>query len=106
MTKKRKRTSKAERVNRFWQRENERQWRAMWRAEGRSLADYKAGLGDQDSEVWKWRRAKGAEAIAEQEAAWLRDHPGNPLPEHRCSMTDEAYAEYVAWCGTRQEQPL
>jgi hypothetical protein len=36
-----------------------RQWLAMWQAEGRSLTDYKAGLQDQDSEVWKWRRAKG-----------------------------------------------
>jgi hypothetical protein len=30
----------------------------MWQAEGRSLADYKVGIDDINSEVWDWRRAK------------------------------------------------
>jgi hypothetical protein len=37
-------------------------------------------------------------ALAEAEpAAWLRDHPGNPLPEHLCSLRGAAAAEYDAW---------
>jgi hypothetical protein len=38
--------------------EREQRWQAMWQAEGRSLADYKVGIDDINSEVWDWRRAK------------------------------------------------
>jgi len=35
-----------------------RQWQAMWLPEGRSLADYNAGLDN--GEVFKWQQAKAA----------------------------------------------
>lgn len=87
-----------------WAKENERQWRAMWQAEGRSLADYKAGLEDQESDVWQWRRAKGKKAVAAERADWLRDHPGKPLPEHLCSLTEAQGAEYDAWMAKRAKR--
>jgi hypothetical protein len=87
--------------------ESERSFRAAWKAEGRSLRDYDAGLDDTDSAVWDWRRAKGRAAIEAEQKDWLRDHPGNPLPEHMCSLTDEQHAEYTAWAAKRRakEQP-
>jgi ParB-like chromosome segregation protein Spo0J len=36
----------------------EQGWRDAWLGEGRSLKDYKAGIKDQNSEVWKWRRGE------------------------------------------------
>ena len=80
---------------------NERLWRQQWLAEGRSIDDYRAGLDDPESEVWDWRRAKGRAAIAAEREAWLADHPGNPLPEHLCSMTDAEYAEYLRWSAEK-----
>jgi hypothetical protein len=64
---------------------------------GKTRRDYNAGLKDQTSEVWQWRRAMGHAAVEAEEAAWLADHPGRPLPEHRCSMTPAEGAEYDAW---------
>jgi hypothetical protein len=78
-------------------RKNERQWRAMWKAEGRSLADYQAGLKDSNSEVWDWRRARGQAMVKAEREAWLRDHPGDPLPEHLCSLTGAKAREYDRW---------
>jgi hypothetical protein len=67
----------------------------MWRAEGRVLADYQAGIKDDDSsEVWEWRRAHGEAWGKAEREAWLRGHPGNPLPEHQCSLTKAESREY------------
>jgi hypothetical protein len=67
----------------------------MWRAEGRVLADYQAGIKDDDSsEVWEWRRAHGEAWGKAEREAWLRGHPGNPLPEHQCSLTKSESREY------------
>jgi chemotaxis protein histidine kinase CheA len=100
-TKKKRKPSAAQRKamaeTKSWWQENERQFRAAWQAEGRSIADYEAGLSNQKSEVWDWRRARGAAAIAAEEAAWLRDHPGRPLPKHLCSLNEAEGAEYDAW---------
>ena len=78
-------------------RENEGWWRNLWRSEGRRMRDYHAGIGDSQSEIWKWRRAHGEASWQAEKAAWLRDHPGNPLPEHMCSMPDDEYAAYEEW---------
>jgi hypothetical protein len=69
----------------------------MWKAEGRSLADYRAGLKDDSSVVWDWRRAKGEASVKAECEAWLRDHPGDPLPEHLCSLTGAKGREYGRW---------
>ena len=93
--------SKRDRENQDYQRRNERAWQRRWVAEGRSLADYKAGASDGESEVWKWRRAKGKAAVAAEKAAWLRDHPGDPLPEHLCELNKAKGAEYDRWKDER-----
>jgi hypothetical protein len=77
--------------------ENERQWRALWVSEGRSLADYKAGFDDNDSAVWEWRRAKGEAAVEAQRRAWERDHPIEEWPEHLCGLSDREYTDYQRW---------
>jgi len=64
---------------------------------GKTRRDYNAGSKDPNGEVWKWRRALGHGLVVAEEAAWLADHPGRPLPEHRCSMTPAQEAEYDAW---------
>jgi hypothetical protein len=78
--------------------EQARQLRDQWLAEhpGRTAADYKRGL---NGEVLKWRRQKAEEADKAERAAWLRDHPGSPLPEHFCSMRE--FAEYEKWSEER-----
>ena len=48
--------------------------------------DYKAGIGHQDSAVWDWLRAWQDADTKEEKEAWLRDHPGHPLPVHMCSL--------------------
>ena len=71
-----RRKSKAERANRAVWLESERIFRAMWKSEGRSLADYKAGIANHESQVWEWRRRKGRESIEREKQAWAADHPG------------------------------
>ncbi len=72
--KRRRRASRADRETAaFWRQHNRRE-RALWVAEGRSLADYENVDG-----VRKWRRAKFEKEDAEMRRAWLRDHPGRPL---------------------------
>jgi hypothetical protein len=86
----------------YWQ-EQLRKEEELWVAEGRKRADYKAGTG-----VLDWRQAKAEARIAAENAAWLRDHPGNPLPEHLCSLVGEESAAYEAWLkkrSTRQTKP-
>jgi hypothetical protein len=78
-------------------RENEASIRAAWRAEGRSLADYRAGFKDPSSAVWDWRRARAKAWEAANRAAWLRDHPGDPLPEHLCELKGAEAREYDRW---------
>jgi hypothetical protein len=60
---------------------DERSEEKQWVAEGGSLADYKAGLRDMKSKVYDWRRQKYEESEAAEDAAWLRDHPGEPRPK-------------------------
>ena len=74
-------------------------------AEGRSLADYRSGVKDARSPVWDWRRAKGEANDKAMRAAWLRDHPGNPLPEHLCGLSDTDGAEYDRWTAKRLVLP-
>jgi hypothetical protein len=69
---------------------------------GKTRRDYNRGLKDfHNGEVWKWRRAKGEAADKAERKAWLRDHPGNPLPEHFCGMTDAESRKYNQWCKRR-----
>jgi hypothetical protein len=49
---------------------------------------------------------KGRASVAAERAAWLRDHPGNPLPEHICSLSEAEAAEYDRWLDERRNQPL
>jgi Protein of unknown function (DUF3102) len=96
-----RRASKAERENNTRLQDMERQWRAQWMAEGRSLADYEAGIGDDKSPVWEWRRKQGQAGIERERRAWLADHPGQTADdwEHitSCAATDAEAAEYHAW---------
>jgi hypothetical protein len=52
-----------------------------------------------------WRRAKGKAWIEAEAAAWLHDHPGNPLPEHLCSLSDDEYRDYRRWLDTYKLRP-
>ena len=74
-------------------------FRQLWLREhpGRSVREYRRQLSDTDSEVWQWRRAKGAASVAAEREAWQADHPGEELPEHLCSLTDRGYTDYTRW---------
>ena len=105
-----RRMSKAERFSRAVFKESERQFRAMWKAEGRSLADYKAGIDNHDDDVWEWRRAKGRESIEREKQAWAADHPGRDADFYdyvtSCAVdnspTGEAdLAEFIEWERSR-----
>jgi hypothetical protein len=82
--------------------EREEATRQLWVAEGRDIKDYEAGIDHQDSAVWEWRKAWGRAAVEEEREAWLRDHPGNPLPEHLCGLSDAEGAEYEKWSAQRE----
>jgi hypothetical protein len=85
--------------------EQERQEQAVrqqWVAEGRDIKDYEAGIDESDSAVWEWRRAWGRARVEEERQAWLRDHSGNPLPEHLCSLSDAEDVEYHRWQAQRE----
>jgi hypothetical protein len=88
----------------FW-REQDRTWRAMWKAEGRSIADYTAGLRDDDSEVWQWRRAKGAESVERMQRDWLADHPGQTADDFErvtsCGATNDEVKAWETWLRPR-----
>jgi len=42
-------------------------------------------------------KAKARARFDAQDAAWLQDHPGRPLPENRLSWDEAQTAEYAAW---------
>jgi hypothetical protein len=44
----------------------------------------------------------GRATVEERYEAWLRDHPGNPLPEHMCGLTEDEGAEYDRWLEKRE----
>src|SRR5262245_37990763 len=87
----------------FWD-EQEKLWRALWLREhpGRTAAEYRRLLHDDDGEVWQWRRAKGHALIEAERRDWERDHPGQPWQEHQCGMTDREYTDYSRWLRQRQ----
>jgi hypothetical protein len=87
-----------EEMDAIW-REREKNTRAWWLSEhpGRTAAEYNRLLRDQDSEVWDWRRSKGAAEIAAEREAWERDHPGKQYPEHLCGLSDREYSDYERW---------
>jgi hypothetical protein len=60
----RRKPAKPSRARRWQEQDHREAWQAEWRAEGRSLKDYKAGVRDRNSEFWKWRRAKDDAAAA------------------------------------------
>jgi hypothetical protein len=43
------------------------------------------------------REARGAAASKAMAEAWLRDHPGNSIPEHACGLRGEEAAHYDEW---------
>lgn len=98
---KRQRQEEEEANRRFWE-ESEKATRQQWKDEGRAIQDYTAGIDQQDSAVWEWRRAWGRASNEEEKEAWLRDHPGNPLPEHLCGLSEEEGAEYDRWREQRE----
>jgi hypothetical protein len=87
-----------EEMDAIW-REREKNTRAWWLSEhpGRTAAEYNRLLRDQDSEVWDWRRSKGAAEIAAEREAWERDHPGKQYPEHLCGLSGREYSDYERW---------
>jgi hypothetical protein len=85
----------------YFQKLNEQQ-RQQWVSEGRRLEDYEAGIGDMESAVTHWLHAWGMASDREKREAWLLDHPGNPLPEHLCSLTDAEGQEYERWLAQRK----
>jgi hypothetical protein len=64
---------------------------------GKTRRDWNAGIKDTDSDIWKWLRATSKAADAAERADWLRDHPGNPLPEHLCALTAAEGEELDRW---------
>jgi hypothetical protein len=54
---------------------------AHWR--GAFARRLPAGIKDDKSAVWEWRRAHGQAAVARERQAWLDDHPGKALPSTR-----------------------
>jgi hypothetical protein len=88
----------------IWQ-AGEKWYRDLWLREhsGRTRKEYDRMLGDDKSEVWEWRRAKGAAAIAER-ADWERDHPGEVWPEHLCALSDREYSDYGRWERQRKRR--
>jgi len=94
--------------NKRWWRENEQKWRDLWVAEGRSLADYRAGLNDHTSAVWEWRRAKRHEGIERERQAWLADHPDQTADDYdrvtTCAASDEDEAAYLEWLRGRKAE--
>jgi len=73
----------------------------MWIAEGRDVSVFDADKLRDVSSVLRWRRERGREHVEAENAAWLLDHPGDPLPEHLCSLDGTAKgAEYDKWRAT------
>jgi len=80
-------------------REGEKAWRELWLREhpDRTAAEYRRLLRNDTSEVWDWRRAKGAASIEAERQAWERDHPGQKWSEHLCGLPDREYTDYARW---------
>jgi len=74
-----------------WLRENPR----------RTAAEFDRLLRNTSSSVWAWRRTRSEAATAAERAAWERDHPGRPWPEHLCGLSDREYTDYVRWLRGR-----
>jgi hypothetical protein len=74
-------------------------FRQLWLREhpGRTAREYRRQLSDNDSEVWQWRRAKGAALIAAEAQAWEADHPGEKYPEYECALSDREAADLARW---------
>ena len=94
-----------------FQEDNARAWKADWLRchPGRTSEEYEQILHSEqpggDGPMWTWRRAFNRAAQEAGRAAWLRDHPSNPLPEHMCSLSEDETAEYEKWLET-YEPPL
>ena len=74
----------------------------LWLKEhpGKTRRDYQAGMKDENSGVWEWRRAKGRQSVADEQTAWESDFPNIPYDHvSTCAAQyhlDEA-ALYEAW---------
>jgi hypothetical protein len=66
---------------------------------GKTRRDFNKAM--RNGEIVERRKAKAKAEIAAENAAWLRDYPSRPLPEHLCGLTDDEYAEYEAWSTRR-----
>jgi hypothetical protein len=67
---------------------------------GRTRRDYAAGLRDNNSEVWQWRRAMGAKSIEAERLAWQADYPEIPYDHvSTCAAVHYAaeYRLFEAW---------
>jgi hypothetical protein len=80
-------------------REDERVWCTLWLQEhpGRTAREYDRLVGNAESEVWDWRRAKGYAGVEAERRAWERDHPGQEWPEHMCNLSDRELTDYQRW---------
>jgi hypothetical protein len=89
--------TKEEVLARQW--EDEKQIRAWWLREhpGRTRAEYDRLMRDETSEVWEWRKVKGAAWIEAERQAFEADHPGQQYPEHECGLTDREYTDLERW---------
>ena len=78
---------------------SEAEFLKLWLQEhpGRKPAEWQRQLGDNDSEVWQWRRAKGQASTAAEAQAWEADNTGEKFPEHECSLSDRDYTDLNRW---------
>jgi hypothetical protein len=85
---------------------NAKLFRDQWLREhpGRTVTEYNRLLGNHDSEVWDWRRAKGRAAIEAEARAFERDHPGQEYPEHQCGLNDREATDLERWRRKRDRQ--
>jgi hypothetical protein len=85
-------------INRASDKANEDAMQRLWLQEhpGRTAKDYRRQSGDSDSEVWQWRRARGAAINEAEQQAWEADHPGRKFADH-CGLSDREATDLERW---------
>ena len=86
---------------------NDIRWKLAWldAHPGKTRRDYNAGLNDHDSDVWKWRRARGQDTVNRERRAWLKDHPRKTADDYEransCAATVAGVKAMSAWRAKR-----
>jgi hypothetical protein len=68
-----KKLTRSEKHYEAQQRDEQRRWRELWIACGRTAEEFDRVSSD---ELYQWRRAIGKGRIQAERLAWERDHPG------------------------------